>query len=103
MQSTQQSKAEWFAHAAQWAASGLTRAAYCEQYGLKLHKLAYWVKLSKTQTSSAAPITLVQAKIAPTPPTAQDCLILQCPNGSTLRLPPTTSAAWLGALLCHLS
>ena len=99
------SKEQWLAHVAQWRASGITRSAYCEQHGLKLHSLIYWNKRVREQADGGdAKLTLVKAKVAKvTPHQATGMLVLECRNGSKLHLPSSTSASWLGALLGALS
>ncbi len=92
----------WLAHIAQWKASGLSRAAYSAQHGFKLHTLAYWIKRNKTLSCSDMPLTLIAAKIQPAPQVLPTDLILRCPNGSVLHLPPSTPATWLGTLLSQL-
>ena len=34
----------WETHVRAWAKSGLTQAAYCRQYDLKVHRFIYWKK-----------------------------------------------------------
>jgi hypothetical protein len=102
MSSTQSNKlkaAQWFAHVEQWRASDLTRSAYCQQHGIAVHALGYWVMRHRTQTAADGALTLVPAAVTGEPPSA---LVLHCPNGSQLHLPATTPAAWLGALLSQL-
>ena len=108
MSSTQSNKhkaAQWFSHVELWRASGLTRTAYCQQHGLTVHALGYWITRHRTQATAAGDnsLTLIPAKvIAPQGDKLPSELILVCPNGSKLHLPTTTPAAWLGTLLGQL-
>lgn len=98
------SKEQWLSHVAQWRASGITRSAYCEQHGLKLHSFIYWIKRVREQADGDVKLTLVQGKVAMVSPhQAPGMLVLECPNGSKLHLPSSTCASWLGALLGALS
>ena len=101
--SSQTTQSQWLVHATQWRASGLTRTAYCEQQGLKLHTFIYWLKRCKEQTESAGALTLVPAKISAAPQKPAADLVLECGNGSKLHIPAATSSAWLAALLIALS
>ncbi len=56
-QTKNQRRAQWQQHIAAWQRSGQTRAAYCEQNGLKLQTFAYWRKRLKVEVR---PVTLVQ-------------------------------------------
>lgn len=57
MQTQQTSRQEWHVHVARWRTSGLSRSAYCEQHGLKLHFLVYWIKRSPPQSTISPPLT----------------------------------------------
>ena len=96
--------AQWHDHVEQWRTSGLTRSAYCQKQGISIHALGYWIVRHRSQPSSGEPLTLVPAKVI-TDKAGNELpteLVLHCPNGSQLRLPATTPAAWLGTLLSHL-
>jgi hypothetical protein len=103
MSSDQKSQAERTMHIANWRVSGLTRRAYCEQHGINHHSLAHWIRHSNRAVVKSKKLTLVPAKISAKPEVVEANLLLQCPNGSKLLLPPGTSASWLGILLSHLS
>lgn len=103
MSSIHITEAEQLAHVARWRASGLTRAAYSQQHGIKLNSLIYWVKRGAPQSGRDVPLTLVPARIAPAAPQSEAALVLVCPNGSRLHLPASTPAGWLGTLLSALS
>ena len=98
MQTHQTSRQEWQAHVARGRTSGLSRSAYCEQHGLKLHCLAYWIKRSPPQSTISPTLTLVRANVSGIAATSEP-LVLECPNGSRLQLPANTSPEWLTALL----
>ena len=96
--------AQWHDHVEQWRTSGLTRSAYCQKQGIRIHALGYWIVRHRSPPTSGEPLTLVPTKVitdkaANERPTE---LVLYCPNGSQLHLPASTPAAWLGALLSHL-
>ena len=74
LQEPQRSKREhWQAHMEAWHQSGQTRAAYCEQHGLKLTTFTYWRHRLKTDSTS---VRLIQL------PTGA----LRQPEGTTLRV-----------------
>jgi hypothetical protein len=98
MQTHQTSRQEWHAHVVRWRTSGLSRSAYCEQHGLKLHCLVYWIKRCPPESAISPALTLVRASVVSIAATPMP-LVLECPNGSRLQLPANTSPEWLGALL----
>ena len=103
MSTKKRAQTEWYNHVAQWRKSGLTRTAYCEQHDLKLHALMYWIKRCDAKSEANGALTLVPARMTSALSQSELALILECPNGSKLHLPISTSAIWLGALLGQLS
>lgn len=58
----------WETHVRAWAKSGLTQAAYCRQYDLKVHRFVYWKKRVRRH---APPVTFASADEGFTPETLE--------------------------------
>jgi hypothetical protein len=95
MDSMQVRREVWTAHVETWHASGLTQAGYCQQHGLSVKRLAYWIK--RRPTADRSPLTLVPVTV--TQPAAAEALLLQHASGWQLALPADVNAAWLAGLL----
>lgn len=76
---TTQSKSDfWQQHIADWQASGLSQAAYCDQHNLKLSNFTYWRSKQSKSRPKLIPVSM--------PPTA-DLAELSLPGGIHLQLP----------------
>ena len=53
MTSTQEKRAFWKQHVAQWQSSGLSQKSYSETHQLKLHQLVYWIGVFKPKPESS--------------------------------------------------
>jgi hypothetical protein len=87
----------WLAHIEAWQSSGLKQSVYCRQHGLNSRTFA--ARLSDYRKSRrASPLALIPVQVQDSAPPAAR-LVLQCPQGHRLELPPTVSAIWLAELL----
>ena len=84
----------WAEHVHIWRDSRLTQVDYCQQRGLKVKALGYWIRPSK-QTDT--PLCLVP--LAVQRPSVSGELLLQHASGWRLVLPAGVDAAWLAGLL----
>ncbi len=102
--SRKQHTEECLAHARVWRQSGLTRAEYCRQHGIKLHVLHYWIKRSRIQLEHSPALTLVatQAPTNPMPAPASSTLTLES-GAQRLHIPLQVAPQWLAALLRELA
>jgi hypothetical protein len=93
------SRDEWSEHTAKWRTSGLTRIAYCQQYGLQLNSFIY--QINRRQDGQSKELTLVPVKVRAAPPGGD--VVLRGPRGWSLTMASDVSTAWLGELLERLS
>ena len=42
-------QAFWHKHVSQWRESGLSKAAYCQQYSLVYHQMVYWSSKARSE------------------------------------------------------
>ncbi|WP_043319729.1 hypothetical protein [Microbulbifer sp. HZ11] len=78
---TTQSKTDfWQQHIADWHASGLSQAAYCDQHNLKLSTFTYWRSKQSKPRPKLIPVSM---------PTTSDLAELSLPGGIQLQLPVT--------------
>lgn len=81
--------------------SGLSRAAFCRQYGIPISTLNYW--LSKTRCSSPVPLPMIfkEVKLTPSKIIAADSWATEVvtPSGLTIRLREKLSVCDLVYLL----
>ena len=88
----------WRQHISKYRASGQTRAAYCRQHGLKLHRLAYHVgKQSKVGLSGSS---FAEVAIADVPvQTGRGGARLLVGGGVAVEFDAGTDPAWVARLV----
>ena len=104
---------QWVEHVRRWRSSGLTRAAYCAEHGVKAATLSYWAwRLDKAQHAVAAPAPMapafvpIQVVAGTVPmPGATASMLVEVSYGSGLRLglPVGIDVVWAAALVRALA
>ena len=71
----------------QFRRSGLTRAAFSQQYGVPLATLNWWLAKAKHAARLPAPVVFQEVKLAPLPTTPFNPLAMEivAPSGLTVR------------------
>lgn len=103
----------WAEHVRRWRSSGLTRAAYCAEHGVKAATLSYWAwRLDKVQRAVAAPAPMASAFVpvqvaAGTVPiqaaTVPMLVEVSYSGGLRLGLPAGIDVVWAAALVKALA
>ena len=104
--------ASWAEHVRRWRSSGLTRAAYCAEHGVKAATLSYWAwRLDKAQRAvvpapmapAFVPIQVVAGTVPM--PAATVPMLVEVSYGSGLRLglPAGIDVVWAAALVRALA
>ena len=71
----------------QFRSSGLTRAAFCKQFGIPLPTLGYWLRKTKSDSNHLSPSLFSEVKLTPAEviqPGAWNLEIVS-PSGLTIR------------------
>ena len=87
---------DWPAHMKAWGQSGQSRAAYCEQHGLKLSTFAYWRQRLKTDSTS---VRLVQLPTRAQRHTEGSTLRVMIDSRYTIEVEDGFSPATLGHII----
>jgi hypothetical protein len=92
----------WKQHIEAWQASGLSRAAYCRQHGLR--PATFSARLREHRASQPmrplpAPAALVPVRIQPAGPAVAEPLVLRTAAGHRLELPASAAPRWVAELL----
>ncbi len=83
----------------QFRRSGLTRKAFCVQYGVPLATLSWWLSKAK-HTSSAAAVAFREIKVIPTAePPQKWAMEIESPSGVKVRCREVLPAGTLERLL----
>jgi hypothetical protein len=71
----------------QFRRSGLTRAAYCQQHGIPLATLAWWLARAKRTSNLPAPVVFSEIMLPPAPATATSGWAMEIvrPDGLVIR------------------
>ncbi len=100
-----QRRAQWLDHIASWEKSSLTRAAYCQETGLKRNTFNDWVVRARRKGEGVAgespalswvPVSIQADEASPG-------FELRGANSWQLSLPATVSPQWVANLLRELS
>ena len=99
--------AQWAEHVRRWRRSGLTRAAYCAEQGVKAATLSYWAwRLDKAQRAVSAPApaapTFIPVQVAPAA-TVPVMVEVSYAGGLRLSLPAGIDVVWAAALVRALA
>ena len=101
------SRDEWIKLVEESRSSDMTQAAFCEERGISVGGLQYWMrKLRKEEGYEASPsgdagIRLLPLQIAdPAPEFGVEVLL---PDGIQLRFPPTAKPAYVASVLSALA
>jgi hypothetical protein len=106
MKRDQTKRQQWQQHIAQWQQSALSQRAFCVSAGLKFATFDYWRRAliaeqsveNKPSQSQQPGIQLLPLQVTPAGSGSMG-LVLRCPQGWELRLPPEVKADWLSDLL----
>jgi hypothetical protein len=86
----------------QFRSSGLTRKAYCEQFGVSLATLGYWLKrVKRDSTQHSVPVVFSEVKLTAQEATSSAAWALEivAPSGLTIRSKTQISIQDLAQLL----
>ena len=77
-------EAYWHRHVSQWRESGLSKAAYCQQYSLVYHQMVYWCSKANsegkgTKRTKASSSDFIAVTVSPTQ--SHCALSILLPNG----------------------
>jgi len=95
----------WRRHVSQWRGSGLSKAAYCQQYSLVYHQMVYWCSKVNNEAedakgTKASSSDFIAVTVNPT--LSQSALSIRLPNGIAIEGIDERSVALVGSLIAQL-
>ena len=93
----------WQRHMSQWRESGLSKAAYCQQYSLVYHQMMYWCSKGSKETDETKGATSDFIAVSMTPATSAPlALSIRLPNGIRIEGINECSVSLVGRLVEQL-